>query len=250
MNIFFPDNIFTRSLYFNLNEEKQSKVTFTASSVLSKKLNDEPNSIALIPALELITNQELFISRSVGLSFDGSLCNSYIYFNSEQERIHQVRISGDVSSMEVIMCKILFKELYNTEVEITISKKTENLESGTHIVAGDDNFNNSKFRDGISFAEEVVELISAPYVNYVFASNDKELLKDYSKSIMPKLSNFNLSESEEINRFNESSAAFIKENSKSIICNLDEQDIVGINELIRLPYYYGLIKDLFEVKFV
>ena len=43
---------------------------------------------------------------------------------------------------------------------------------------------------------------------------------------------------------------FIKANFNAINYKLDEQNIAGINELLQLPYYYRLIKDIIEVNFV
>jgi hypothetical protein len=250
MNIFFPENIFTRVLLSKFDKKERDIISFLPSSLLGKKLNVLPDSIALIPTLEIITNQDIYISHSFGLAFDGRLSNTYIYFGDEQEQIKQIKIAGDISSMEVIMSKILFKELYNTDAELNISTKTEELINDTHILTGDDNFNKAKFEGGISFAEEVIELISAPYVNYILASKDKDLLKDYSNTLQLNLNKFSLIESEAIKVFDEKSLDFIREHSNSVIFNFENQDITGINELVRLTYYHGLIKELFEVNFV
>jgi hypothetical protein len=43
---------------------------------------------------------------------------------------------------------------------------------------------------------------------------------------------------------------FIEENLPKIFFKFDEQEIEGINQLIRLPYYHGMIEDIIEVKFV
>ncbi|MFC2103227.1 hypothetical protein ACFLSS_02240 [Bacteroidota bacterium] len=250
MNIFFPENIFTRALLSKFDKKEKDIISFFPSSLLAKKLNDQPDSIALIPTLEIIINQDIYVSHSFGLAFDGILSNTYIYFGDEREQVEQIRIAGDISSMEVIMSKILFKELYNTDAELNISTKTEELINETHILTGDENFFKSKFEGGISFAEEVIELISAPYVNYILASKDKDLLKEYSNTFQLHLNKFSLVESEAIKNIDEKSSAFIKEHSNSVIFNFENQDITGINELVRLTYYHGLIKDLFEVNFV
>jgi hypothetical protein len=43
---------------------------------------------------------------------------------------------------------------------------------------------------------------------------------------------------------------YIKDNISSLVMELDMQDIEGILQLTRLPYYYGIIKDIIDVKFV
>ena len=50
--------------------------------------------------------------------------------------------------------------------------------------------------------------------------------------------------------YNLKSSEFIKENFNSINYKLDEQDVAKINEMLNLPYYHGLIKDIIEVNFV
>ncbi len=247
MDIFFPDNIFARSLATYL--KKQNKIKFASSALLSKKLNDTSESIALMPTMELITNRDLFISRSIGLAFEGTLSNSYIYYNSDREQISEVQLAGDVSSIEVVLCKILFSELYNTEVELKISTKNDELENKTYIVVGDHNFKNGQYEKGISFAEEIVDLISAPYVNYILASKNEGLLKSYSDDTLSIIKEFELAESEQLDKLGESKD-FISENCQSVIYCLEEQDVIGINELLRLPFYHGILKELFEVKFV
>jgi len=250
MSVFLPDNIFTRSLFAVFNSEDKEKVVFESSSMLAKNLNEKKDSIAFIPTLELITNQHFHISRSFGLSFDGLLCNSYIYFDSEQEQIGKIKIAGDISPMEVIMSKILFKELYNSDVELIISIDPEDVISGTHVIIGDGNFANSKFEGGLSFAEEVVQLNSVPYVNYVLASNEKNLLEEWTSRVLPKLEKIEFPGLNTGTNIDERSEKFIKENSSHIYLNFEQQDIVGINELIRMTYYHGIIKELFEVNFV
>ncbi|RKY96898.1 MAG: hypothetical protein DRQ13_05400 [Ignavibacteriae bacterium] len=250
MTIFFPDNIFSRLLVAVIDKEDSNEFLFEPSSILSKKLNDDPHSAALIPTLELITNKELFVSKSVGISFAGPLSNSFIYYEPGLKEIGKIKLAGDISSMEVILSKIIFKELYDSDIEIAIQTKLEAKISGNYLIAGDENFNNARFEKGISIAEEVIEIISAPFVNYVLASNDKNLLEEYSSKLLPVLDKIEYNNSSSADNVNLKSSEFIKENFSSITYKLDEQDVAGINELLQLPYYHGLIKDLFEVNFV
>lgn len=250
MKIYSPDNIFTRTIFSTLSKNHSLDVQYLAASLISKSLNEGTQTIALIPTLELITNKNLKISRSFGLSFDGMLCNSYIYFNAEQEEVGKINISGDVSSTEVIVSKILFKELYNTDVELNVTTESECDIDGTHILVGDANFQDAKFEGGLSIAEEVVQLISAPYVTYVLASSDEELIINWADKILPDVSEIEFPMPGLADGIDEESKIFIKENSSHLYLNFEDQDIVGINELIRMTYYHGIIEDLFEVNFV
>ena len=152
--------------------------------------------------------------------------------------------------MEVILSKIIFKELYDSDIEIAIQTKLDAKISGNYLIAGDENFNNARFEKGISIAEEVVELISAPFTSYVLASNDKDLLEEYSSKLLPVIDRIEYNNNILRENYNLKSSELIKENFNSISYKLDEQDIAGINELLQLPYYHGLIKDIIEVNFV
>jgi predicted solute-binding protein len=250
MRIYFPDNVFSRLITAVIDEEESKEFFFEPSSILSKKLNDDPHSAALLPTLELITNKELFVSKSVGISFESPLSNSFIYYEPGLKEIANIKLAGDISSMEVILSKIIFKELYDSDIEIAIQTKLEAKISGNYLIAGDENFNNARFEKGISIVEEVIEIISAPFVNYVLASNDKNLIEEYSSKLLPVLDKIEYNNSSIPDNFNLKSSKFIKENFNSINYKVDEQDITGINELLKLPYYHGLIKDLIEVNFV
>jgi predicted solute-binding protein len=250
MQLYFPDNIFTRVLFDGFIDELKEKANFLPSSILSKALTDNKSSAGLIPTLELITNKDLFVSKSTGISFAGQLSNSFIYYELGLKEIEKIKLAGDISSMEGILSKIIFKELYDSEIEIAIQIKLDAKISGNYLIAGDENFNNARFEKGISIAEEVIEIISTPFVNYVLASNDKNLLEECSSKLLPVLNKIEYNNSSFHENFNFKSAEFIKENYNSINYTLDEQDVAGINELLQLPYYHGLIKDLIEVNFV
>ncbi len=90
---------------------------------------------------------------------------------------------GDVSSQEAILSKILFKEMYGSEIQIEISAHLNDPEERNLLIVGDENFVEERFSKGISFAESMVETLSLPFVNYVFASKEKEELENFVKEI-------------------------------------------------------------------
>ena len=75
------------------------------------------------------------------------------------------------------------------------------------------------------------------------------MLEEYSSKLLPVLNKIEYNNSLTEN-YNLKSSEFIKENFNTITYKLDEQDIAGINELLQLPYYHGMIKDIIEVNFV
>jgi hypothetical protein len=250
MNIFFPKNIFTSIIAVSLPENLRSNLQFQSSSSISSMLEKDKDSIALISSTDIINHRELFVSKKFGISFESSLCNSYLYF-SEDRTFKSLNIAGDVSSLEAILSRILFRELYNSEVEIGLS---ESLNRGTNslLLVGEQNFYDEKLFNGISFSEEIIELISLPFVNFVLASSDEKLIKETESSlleIIPEVySCFN--SLQQYFSFTEKTLKYIIQNISSLVLEFDMQDIEGILQLLRLPYYHGIIKDIVDVKFV
>jgi hypothetical protein len=165
--LFIPDNIFARMLFSKFGEELKHITKFKPSASLAVELRENESAIAFIPTTDIITNKEFFISRNIGISFEGPLSNAFIYYDSgKSESIKEIKLAGDVSTIEVILSKILFKEMYNSDTQISLST-TELLSGTNYILTGDENFFDNNFEKGISFAEQIVELISAPFVHYV-----------------------------------------------------------------------------------
>jgi hypothetical protein len=251
VRLLFPNNIFARLIADHLPEGMKNNISFLSSSVLSKELTEDEDAIGLIPVMDIINHKDFFISSKAGLSFESTLCNSYIYFDSGQREIKDVYLAGDISSQEVILSKILFKEQYDTAVEMHLLADN-NLAGKNLIIAGDKNFNDNIFANGISFADEMIENLNLPYVNYIFAAGKKERLEtlheivtDTGELIYSSMDDYNFSEA-----ISELSRDYIKSNISSLIVNFDQQDIEGLEQLIRLPYFYGIIKDIADVKFV
>ncbi len=250
MKIFFPDNVFSKILFNNLPGEDKNLISFKESAALSMEVRKNSSAIALMPVSDIITNKDFFISSSFGISFEESLCNSYIYYNSEEEIINEFKLAGDISTVEAIIGLIFFKENYELDFKMNIALNDDELKSSNHIFSGDKNFKDGKYEKGISFAEEIIELISAPFVNYVLASGDDINLKKYSDKFSEAIKNLNRQDIKIPGSFSDETKSFIKENLPSVIYNLDEHDQEGIRQVVSLPYYHGIIKDMIDVKFV
>jgi hypothetical protein len=104
----------------------------------------------------------------------------------------------------------------------------------------------------INVSEEIIELISAPYINFVFASESENTLKKFHSKYKDIISVLNPTEVfENTNEaFNLSSKNYLLENLQHVVYDFDEQDLEGMKQLLQLPYYHGIIKDLIDVKFV
>jgi len=252
MEILLPDNIFSRILSSAFDEKDTIKLHFFPSGLLSKKVSETKNAIGLIPVMDLLYHSEFFVSGRLGISFDESISNSYIYFNQQQKLINEIVLAGDVSTNEGILTKILFKENYGIDVQLVFEKTNGGTSGKNRIVVGDRNFFEHKLEAGISFAEEVIELISAPYINFVFASESENALKKFQSKYKDIISLLNPTEVfENTNEcLNLSSKNYLLENLQHVVYDFDEQDLEGMKQLLQLPYYHGIINDLIDVKFV
>jgi predicted solute-binding protein len=252
MKLIFPKNVFSQLIINNLPQQIKNETVFYPSSLIVSEVKKEKSNVGLIPTLDLIKNNDLYVSKSFGLSFEGTLCNSYIYYNSSQKEVSEITLYGDLSSVEVLLCKILFKEMYETPVEIKISTKEQDLAHVNHVIVGDKNFEDEKFLLGISFAEEMIEVLSLPFVNYVFASADKKLIEKLN-DIFAGVGNsiYDLVESDKLGEnYSVKTKNHFNENISSLIFDFGEQDIEGIKQIIRLPYYHGIIDDIVDLNFI
>lgn len=252
MNIFLPDNIFSTLLEINLPDDLKSGVKRFPSSLITRELNNSESAAALIPVTDLLSSKELHVSGKAGISFEESLCNSYIYFVSGKKDLSRIGLAGDVSSVEAILSKILFKELYGTDVEISLLSGEKKVELQNYLLVGRKNFQDELFNTGISFAEELIEILSLPFVNYVFASKSKSVIEELNseiagigKKIYDSVEEKNFGED-----LSKAAMEFIGANISSAVFDFNGQDIEGIDQILRLPYFHGLVKDIVEVNFV
>ena len=250
MKLFAPQNIFTSILKIALPEWME--VVNRPASLVVKELEKNTQALALIPSLELINHKELLVSNKFGISFDGMLSNAYYYFSGGERIIKKILVRGDVSVNEVILAKILFEERYSSDVELVLDT-SDKMESGTdYIVSGDYNYASTKYERAISLADEVSEMLDFPYVNFILVSKDRESLTNFEKQIdsLDEIIEEKLSANIERLNIPQGSKDFIKENFSSVYFDLTENEKEGLNELVKLVYYRGIIEDMFDIKFV
>jgi len=255
MKYLFPDNLFSRFFAFSFSDEEKKQISFLPSAQITTTLEKEDNAVGLIPTLDLLKHEELFISKLGGVSFESEFCNSYLYFpsaNEDQKKISEITLLGDVSSNEAILSKIVFAELYDQQVKISLQiNKADELKTPILLV-GDLNLSGDKFSKGISFADEAIEILSAPFVNFVFAAKEKPTLETFNTKFaagIPKFYESILPFIETLN-YPEEIKDKIRQEFSSFVFEFDSMDIDGIAQLTRLPYYHGMVKEMIELKFV
>jgi hypothetical protein len=251
VRLILPNNIFSKIFLSEISGSDKLQTEFSPSALITKRLISEENTLGLIPTLDILTFKDLLVSSEIGISFNEFLSNSYIHFKEEQKTIDEIFLWGDVTANEAILSKILLKEFYDVDAKTILLSNNPSDFNKNVVVVGDENFKKELFSNGLSFTEEIIELISAPYVNFVLASSGESLLKDF---VSDYKSNFNEGHSENFGNlfpgFPQASIDFLKVNIQHLIFDFEEQDIEGIKLLLQLPYYHGIIKDMIDVKFV
>jgi len=247
---YLPNNIFSRILLSEIEDKSNVDLDFLPSSIIAKELSNYKNSVGFIPSMDLITHKDLFVSAEIGISFNALLSSSYIYFKEEQESIDELFLKGDVTSNEIILSRILFKEFYDVEIKTILLNREVTDFNNNILISGDENFEKELFLNGLSFSEEIIELINAPYVNFVLASNSDEILKDFTSKYKNSFRNGHLDNyNNPFPNFPQTSLDFISVNIQHLVFDLEEQDLEGIKLLLQIPYYHGIIKDMIDIKY-
>lgn len=248
---YLPRNIFSQILLSEIEDKSGFEFEFVPSSLVVMNLSQNEGSLGLIPTMDLISNKDLFVSSEIGISFDALLSNAYIHFKEEQETIEELLLKGDVTSNEVILSKILFKEFYDVEIKTTLLNRETPDFNDNILIIGDENYEKELFLNGLSFAEEIIELINAPYVNFVLASNSEETVKDFNSNYKSSLTKGHADNFDYLlPDFPQTSLDFLSVNIQHLVFDFDEQDTEGIKQLLQMPYYHGMIKEIADVKFV
>jgi hypothetical protein len=252
MKLYFPNNIFSRVYANSFPEAIRKNIVYLPSSAIPAELKKDPLSAGLITPMDIITSPEILVSSKTGISFEGPLSNSYFYFQPEQKEFQTLSLFGDVSALEIILSKIFFKEIYNTDIQIELLTDFNKAEGKNLLITGDLNFTSMNFDKGLSFAEEMVDMLSLPYVNFILSSYSERIIEDLH-SVVSGISS-GIYESVEKGIENDllapSAANFIKDNISSLIYEFETQDIDDILQLVRLPYFYGIITDIVEPKLI
>lgn len=252
MNIVIPQNIYSAIFAMQIPDEFKSNVKVTASSLIANEIEKENSDIGLMPTFDLLNHNELFISKKVALSFDGTLSNTYLYFVPGTDKITELFLRGDVSSNEIILSKILFSERFDSNIKLTLDTSEIIDENKNYIIAGSDNFGSVDFNKGLSFSDQVAEMLDYPYVNYVWVSKNEEKLNEFNKFFNDMDKNVEDKIGLILNTMNlrKEVSDFIESNLNTVYFEMTDNEIAGLHELIKLPFYHGILKEMFELKLV
>lgn len=252
MKLIIPNNIFATLFLLSIDEKERPEVTVKESSLIVSELENDENSVALIPSLDIIDNRDLFVSTNLGLAFEGLLSNTYIYYLDNNSEVDKVLLRGDLSKNEVILSKILFKERYNIEPEISLDTNQKISEQNNYLITGSENWNSNLYKKGISFSEQTSDILEFPYANFLFASKNENSIKEFNrqfenitKMIIPNL-DANLKKiglGEEVNNF-------INREIPSVYFEFTAAELEGLKELLQIAYYHQIFDDIFDINLV
>ena len=252
MKIILPKNIFSSILVSELQKNEGFEISFKESSLISKDLEFNTSAIALIPTIDLINHRNLFVSNKLALAFDGALSNSYFHFVEGEKKIEKIYLRGDVSLNEILLTKILFSERYSANLEVALDPSKIAEKGKDFLVVGDENFTSWDFQNALSLADEASELMEFPYVNYVFASPDREALQKFNESVytVDPIIEDQIEKIIDPSILSAEAKSFITQNIGSLYFDMTDNEVNAVNELIRLVFYHGIIEDMFDVKFM
>jgi hypothetical protein len=252
MKLIIPNNIFATLFILAMDEAERPGIEVKEASLISSELNNNENCIGIIPSFDLITNQDFFVSRKFGIGFESTLSNSYLYFSGENDEISKILLKGDITTNEVILSKIVFKERYNLSPEISIDMNEGFEENNTYLIVGSDNWLDEQCMKGTSFCEQASELIELPYLNFVFASKNEQALKEFNSRFSNMGTKIVSGLSIHLDKIGMSTDIneFIKREIESVYFDLTVREEEGLRELLQIAYFHQIFDNIFDIKFV
>lgn len=252
MKIFLPQNIFSAIFALTLPDEVKDNVEIKPAATIAKDLSEDSSAVGFIPSCDLMDYKDLFVSRKIFIAFDGLLSNSYLYFGSNQNNLEEFLLRGDVSKNEALLSRILFSEKFDTALSFKIDMNEIISEDKNYIISGNENFKNNIYQNGLSFSDQVAELIDYPYVNFILCSRNENLLKEFesNKNELDKLIEDNIDNIIGKLDLDNKTKEFIKMNLNSVYFNMTQNEVDGLKEIYKLLFYHGIIEDIFDINFL
>jgi len=252
LNIAIPQNIISAIFALSLPDKFKENVSVKESSLIAKEIEQGNYDIGLIPSCDLFSHKELYISKNIAISFDGPISNSYLYFIPEQNKFDKIYLKGDISSNEILLSKILFSERFDIEAEFTIDTNPTDFENKNYLITGIENNDYVKKHNGVSFSDQFAELIDYPYVNFLLAAKEKQILLDFSEELKELDAKIDSELDQYVDKLDLESKLRTQliENFDSIYYELTDNELDGLKEMLRLPYYHGIIKEIVELNLV
>ncbi len=255
MKIFHPHNFYFKNLSNALNLAAETETL--PAMLLSKKLIDREADASFIPVMDLVTHTDFYVSKKIGFGFDGDLSDTFIYYKAGEDDFDTINLSGDVSTTESLLLKFLMKENYEKDIKLQIldpqkSSEEISLLNLNILISGDENFACDRFLKGVSFSDEILETFEIPYIKYLLCANSEEKLhaaENLFETVEEKFFSYCEQKKWE-NPFSNNFQNYFEENYSRIVLELTPDDIEAVLQLVRMPYYHGMVDEIKEIKFI
>ena len=245
-----PNNLFANMLASVFPREFFSFYYLSNSEIL-KELVNEKIDLAITPSLEILNEDNLFVSKKIGVAFDGPLSDDYIYYSGKEDLI-SIKLAGSVSLNEILLTKLIFRENYGIELNQEVVKRVPEKIEENYLISGNVNFEKSLYEKGDSLAEHVAQFLDAPYLKYIVVSKRKENIEMLHQNIYNPESEIELSFPSLLKAlgFEEKVIDFVKSNFDGLYFELTQNEIDSFDEMRKIPFYYGLFEEVKEIAFV
>lgn len=255
MKICIPQNYFAGIWALMLDDSDKTDLLIKPAPLLSQEISNSEDieDLYLLPSMSLVKNKDLYISQKCGVAFDGLLSNSYLYLRPDIHSFESILLRGDVSVNEILLTKILFLEKYDSEVEIKLdTSPAPDFKNSDYLITGNGNLDADFINSGISYADQVAAFLNLPYVEYVLASRSEQSLMKFNEKYKAMDARLEDNIDDLLSKLNLDSVItdFIKMNLNSLYFEITENEIEGLNELLKLPFYHGMTKEISELKLI
>ncbi len=249
MKLTIPPNIFARLLAKSLSAFERFEIIETQPAMIVSEVESGKSELGIIPSYDLLQHAGLVVSKKIGISFDGPLSNSFLYFKPSQRIMDKLFLTGDVTTNEIILSKIILLEKFGISLSPELTTGTPDFDRGNFLVVGNKNFENNLFENGVSFSEMVAEFIDYPYVNFVLVSKHEIILTEIAQleQKVDETVEDNLNKFLEESGLSREAKSFIRSNFDSVYFEITHNEITGLTELLRLAYYHGIVKEITEI---
>lgn len=247
--IAIPDNILANLFIAAFPENTFKDVKRIKSPELLTSLITGKCDFALIPTMELIKKPELVVSGNFGISLDGEISNSFYYFKSGQKSVNEIYLEGDISYQDVMLTKLIFKEIYGISPELKINT-TGALPGENRVISGDENYRDDLLFDGLNMTGEVIEFLGYPFVNYVLTAKTEEKMSELEMSVSGKIREiYDILEDFQFPAiFSEQVIEYFDDMKNHIAFSFYEHHQEAIDNLIGFPFLLGMTEDVPDYK--
>lgn len=251
MKLYLPDNFIGYILENALPPGLFSGVSYMRSGDLAGHAEANQSDVFLAPSIDLTGKKDLYISGKAAAIIDTEISTGFLYYSGKgDEALNKIGISGDISKQDIILAKLMFNELYGSDPEIKITGPDLTGDIDALLLMGNGNFGSDKFTGGIGWSDEVIELLDSSFVQYSFASNDIDALKllnTYADEIDERAVKIKLGFLKE-RGYGKEAQKFVYDSLNYLNFKMTEDDVESFNNLVRLPYFAGIYKDIPEFR--